>query len=224
MTQAEDWRAKLVALRDEAERLFEFLVDRGWHLRERGLRAENNARYDGWHLVYGGPLVSVRLDYYEMEFVVTLSKGTVDASYLLLDSELFAGASGLAGSMFYVDRLGAVLPRIASDLRANYAAILDGADHPWSRIAELAEARDRAVRARSKELTIECATGRARQQAAVAFTEKRYEEVVRLLGPHMAVLTPIELQKLELSKKRVPAVPVAATTPIPAWRRWFRKE
>ncbi len=187
-----------------------FLVNRGFQLRERGLLAENNARYDGWHLIYEGAPVSVRLDYYEMEFVVTLSKGPVAASYFLLDKRLFAGASGISGSSFHVSALGEAMAGIARDLAVNYRAILDGADDSWSRIRELAEAHARASQAESERLTIEYSTGPARREAAVAFKEKRYLDVVRLLGPHKAILAPSELQKLEFSRKR-----------IPAWRRWI---
>ena len=95
---------------------------------------------DGFTLVYRSKDTSVDIDYSDMELEVRFRRNGVSASYLFIDHNLHANASGIAGCMFPFEKLPPVIDSTAKDIAANYEAILSGDAKIWQRIEKLVRA------------------------------------------------------------------------------------
>ena len=122
-----------------AKHEFSFLSDRGFTLVEEKPPSSTSYR-DGFRLRYAGSPVAIVVDYYEMEFFPTFSRGSTEANYYFIDYYLFANRSGYGGGMFPLDKLAAAIANIASDIRENYGSILAGDETTWTKISALLNA------------------------------------------------------------------------------------
>ena len=95
----------------------------------------------GFNITYVSKAVAVVIGYGAMEFEVLFKKGKISADYLLLDHDLYANASGLAGPMFPIDKLAPVIGAVAKDIETNYEAVLRGDAAVWQRIEKLISAK-----------------------------------------------------------------------------------
>ncbi len=92
---------------------------------------------DGFVITYVSKEVTAQVSYYDMELEVVFKKGQIAASYLFLDHNLHANASGLAGVMFAYEKLSPVIDSVARDIAANYGAVLQGDPSVWKKIEKL---------------------------------------------------------------------------------------
>ena len=92
---------------------------------------------DGFRLTYTGSVVSVIVEYYEMELVIWFQKEPERVPYLFLDQELAANRSGFAGCMFPRNKLAAALGKMAEDIRLNYDNVLRGDKDVWAKLVAL---------------------------------------------------------------------------------------
>ena len=76
----------------------------------------------------------------DMQFGVHFRRGPLDASYLFIDRELFVRRSGFGGDVFPPQKLGAVIDRVADDIRSNYGQVLAASPPVWRRIRQQLEA------------------------------------------------------------------------------------
>ena len=116
-----------------AERAFEFLLQRGFTIRERWVTGGESLK-DGWSLSYSGPKVGVTVQYLDAQFEVHFERAGVAASYLAIDRDVFGRRSGFHGDMFPPQKLEAAITRIADDIRQHYDQILSGDEAEWARI------------------------------------------------------------------------------------------
>ena len=119
-----------------AERAFEFLLQRGFTIRERWVTGGESFK-DGWRLSYPGPKVGVTVQYLDAQFEVHFERAGVAASYLAIDRDVFGRRSGFHGDMFPPQKLEAAIMRIADDIRQHYDQILSGDEAEWARIEYL---------------------------------------------------------------------------------------
>jgi hypothetical protein len=122
-----------------AEKEFAFLLERGFRVEERYVSGGTSFK-DGWQLVYIGAHVTVTVRYVDMEFDVRFSRGGFEVDYRFVDREFRGHQSRLQGNMFPPQRVGAVIDRVAADIRDNFQAILDGDPTEWARIKRRFEA------------------------------------------------------------------------------------
>jgi hypothetical protein len=198
-----DWRQKMLEACGNARRTFDWLTSLGHQLIEADVSDGDNARYDGWHLSYVFNDLAIRIAYYEMEFIVTIKKGTVETNYLFLDYQLFDNASGFHGSMFHSDKLSDVTTKISDDPALRYKDILLGKEEWWFRIKRLSEENEKQLAQAREEYERKNAHQFDRSKAAEAFIVKDYAKVVKLLGPISNCLEPSELKKLDYAKKKI---------------------
>ena len=120
----------------QAKKSFAFLASLGFCV-----ESENEGTYssfkDGFVITYVSKEVTVRVSYYDMELEVVFKKGRIAASYLFLDHNLHANASGMAGVMFPFEKLSPVIDSVAKDIQANFEAVLQGDSSVWQRIEKL---------------------------------------------------------------------------------------
>lgn len=120
----------------QAKENFSFLAPLGFRI-----ISEYEGNYasfkDGFTLDYASKEVAVRVAYYDAEFEVEFRRGKIAAPYLFLDHNLHANASGLAGTMFQLDKLAPVIEEVAKDIEKNYAAVLLGDAAVWLKIEKL---------------------------------------------------------------------------------------
>lgn len=201
-----DWHQSMVEANRNARQIFDWLTSLGYRLTESYVSDGDNARYDGWHLSYrskGIKDISIRIEYYEMEFVIRIKKGSTETSYLFLDHQLFGNASGFQGAMFPSEKLSDIMTRISDDMELHYKDILLGEKEWWSRIAQIRDELKRQVERANEEHTRKNAHKFDRLEAAEAFRVKDYSKVVKLFSPITDCLEPIELKKLDYAKKKM---------------------
>jgi hypothetical protein len=120
----------------QAKKRFVFLASLGFCV-----ESEHEGTYssfkDGFVITYVSREVTARVSYYDMELEVVFKKGRIAASYLFLDHNLHGNASGLAGVMFPFEKLSPVIDRVARDIQANYAPVLQGDPSVWQKIEKL---------------------------------------------------------------------------------------
>lgn len=115
---------------------FAFLTEQGFTLVEQQ-PPRSIQLHDGFHLRYARHPVDVVVDYYSMELVPVFHRGAQRCEYLFIDHYLFANAGGFHGPMFPLDKLGAALRAVATDIRDHYELVLSGDDAIWRKIAVL---------------------------------------------------------------------------------------
>jgi len=113
-----------------------FLETMGFRLRKEQWPTGDSFK-DGFQLTYTGSLVSVVVEYYDMELVIWFQKEREGVPYLFLDQELAANRSGFAGCMFPRNKLAAAVDRMAEDIRLNYEPILRGEKDVWAKLVGL---------------------------------------------------------------------------------------
>ncbi|HEY0968596.1 MAG TPA: hypothetical protein VGD88_14485 [Opitutaceae bacterium] len=120
----------------EAKRAFAFLSTYGL-----AIEVEREGTYasfkDGFTLVWASKGLSVEVTYHDMELEVIFRRGGVSASYLFLDHNLHANASGFAGCMFPFEKLTPVIDAIAKDIEAHYEDVLRSDFEVWRKIEKL---------------------------------------------------------------------------------------
>ena len=115
---------------------FAFLETMGLRLTEEQWPTGDSFK-DGFQLTYTGSVVSVLIEYYDMELVIWFQKERERVPYLFLDQELAANRSGFAGCMFPRNKLAVAVDRMAEDIRLNYDQILRGDKDVWARVVAL---------------------------------------------------------------------------------------
>jgi hypothetical protein len=95
---------------------------------------------DGFWLHYECGNIEVRITYTDNEFCVSFKKNKLHASYLFIDTYIFANASGWAGDMFPFETLAPEIDAVAADIATNYLPILRGETGIWQKIEKLANA------------------------------------------------------------------------------------
>ena len=119
-----------------AREAFAFLEETRFRLTEYRQPSSTDFR-DGWHLRYSSKSLALSIEYYDMELIITFSAGNRSATYWLIDKYLFANASGYAGNMFPLDKLGRAIATIAADIRSHYADVLAGEPAIWETLQRL---------------------------------------------------------------------------------------
>jgi hypothetical protein len=115
---------------------FRFLADYGMTLAVERLPTTDCFK-DGFRLDYSGNPISVRVEYYDCEYVILFTRGTETIPYLFIDHHLFGNRSGYAGNMFGREKLQHVILKTSADVASNYQAILKGDDAVWKKITAL---------------------------------------------------------------------------------------
>jgi hypothetical protein len=200
-----DWHQSMVEANRNARQIFDWLTSLGYLLTESYVDDGDNARYDGWHLSYrsnGIKGISIRIEYYEMEFVINIKLGSTETSYLFLDHQLFDNASGFQGVMFPSEKLSDIMSRISDDMALHYKDILLGEEEWWSRIEQIIDELKRRAELANEEDSRKNAHKFDRLEAAAAFRVRDYAKVVKLLSSITDCLEPVELKKLDYAKRR----------------------
>ena len=96
---------------------------------------------DGFHLTYTGSVVSVEIEYYDMELAIWFLKERERVPYLFIDQELASNRSGFAGCMFPRNKLAEAVFKMAEDIRLNYGHILSGDKDVWTKMVAQWHAR-----------------------------------------------------------------------------------
>jgi hypothetical protein len=120
----------------QAKKSFVFLASLGF-CEESEHEGTYSSFKDGFEITYVSKDVTARVSYYDMELEVVFKRGRIAASYLFLDHNLHANASGLAGVMFPFEKLSPVIESVARDIQANYGAVLQGDPSVWQKIEKL---------------------------------------------------------------------------------------
>jgi hypothetical protein len=119
-----------------AKKSFAFLAALGFRV-----ESEHEGTYasfkDGFEVAYSSKNLDVRVAYYDMELDIIFKKDRIVAPYLFLDHNLYANASGLAGCMFPIEKLGPVIDRVAKDIEAHYEDVIRGDAAMWQKIEKL---------------------------------------------------------------------------------------
>ncbi len=92
---------------------------------------------DGFQLTYTASVVSVAIEYYDVELVIWFLKERERVPYLFIDQELASNRSGFAGCMFPRNKLAEAVFKMAEDIRLNYGHILNGDKDVWTNIVAL---------------------------------------------------------------------------------------
>jgi hypothetical protein len=185
---------------------FCFLESAGFQLAEKQEATGNNARYDGWHFEWNGP-INIRIEYYEMEFNVIFSSHGSRTSYLFVDYEIFNNRSGLQGTMFSSDKLQHALEKTGKDIKDNYGDILKGDPFIWKKISKKVEEAQQKNKKEGLEKDKKEMYRFERIDAKEAFQKKKYKKVIKLLKDAEEYLEPLEKSKLEYSRKKVKEKP-----------------
>jgi|GEM_PF-1563034 hypothetical protein len=185
---------------DIAALRFAFLTDYGLELTKSEL-GESISFKDGWEIIFSSKLISVKIAYYDMELIITITKGKIDAPYLLLDFYFYDNQSGFQGVMFPLDKLENAINRISEDIRINYCDILSVEKSIWDRIELIVKDQKQKMKREGKRITLEYSNPLAREKADEAFRNKDYDLVVKLLTPLIENLSDSYKSKLEYSRK-----------------------
>ena len=86
-------------------------------------------------LEYTNDKVTVKIQYYDMEYDIIFTKGSLNISYLNIDKLLFNNDSGLQGNMFPREKLKGVITRTATNIEQNYQSIIRGDEMIWKKLA-----------------------------------------------------------------------------------------
>ena len=202
-----DWHELMQRAVADAEIALQPLVRLGFRRKERKVSPGNNARYDGWHLLYSRGIVEVRVAYYEWELEILLRREDIATTYLFLDVNVRNNASGFQGSMFSPDKLADIVPRIARDLVENYREVLLGDEAAWQRISALRQELEARAKA---ELQAELRQGSIIRPAMEAFSLRDYARVVEMLEPIEDELTKVQRLKLAYARKKQHGRPPSA--------------
>ena len=76
--------------------------------------------------------IHLTVEYLDVEFDVRLARGGQPVSYFALDRVLFGGRSGFHGQMFPLEKLGAVIDRVALDMENHYEPLLRSDSDAWN--------------------------------------------------------------------------------------------
>ena len=127
---------EFLAICHAAKDQFAFLEAQGLRLTTERWPFGNSFK-DGFQLEYTGSLVSVMVEYYDMELVIWFRKSGEKIPYLFVDHELAANRSGFAGCMFERNKLGDAVRIMADDIRLNYRHIIAGDEDIWQKLTKL---------------------------------------------------------------------------------------
>ena len=120
----------------QTKKCFAFLGAHGFHS-ESEYEGGYASFASGFNISYASKELSLSISYGAMELEVTFKRGKISTSYLFLDHNLFANASGFAGGMFPRDKLAPAIDAIAKDIETNYDAVLRGDADVWKKIEKL---------------------------------------------------------------------------------------
>lgn len=123
----------------QAKKSFLFLASLGFQV-ESEREGTYSSFKEGFEITYVSKEVTVQVVYYDMELEVVFRRGKIAASYLFLDHNFHANASGFAGVMFPLEKLSPVIDSIAKDIETNYVAVLHGEARIWQKIEKLVSA------------------------------------------------------------------------------------
>jgi hypothetical protein len=126
-----------------AKQSFSFLTNSGFSLISERCPQTNSFK-DGFSFIYRNELISIQIEYYDMEFSVLFIKENHNISYLFIDKHLFSNRSGLQGNMFPRNKLLSVVNRTAIDIEENYQSILNAEDAIWQKLIGWHEVQEKA--------------------------------------------------------------------------------
>ena len=171
---------KRISIFEKARSVFSFLNKFGFQLSDER-PPESIFSRAGWELQYKSDLVTVRIEYYDMELVIVLVKGDIQATYMQIDREIFDNVSGFKGCMFPESKLVDAIDKISSDIQANYKKILSGSTEDWVLIKDIVSDNQRKQAEKYDTWLIEAQNPFAKEKAHLAFRQKDYNRVVELL-------------------------------------------